>query len=386
MFSYSDELEKLDRAGLKRNPRVITGPQGARVIVDNKPALQLSSNDYLGLASNPLLKEAAIKSIEKYGTGAGASRLVTGTMDAHIELEEKIKSFTKAPSALLFNSGYNANLSCITALAGRATEVFSDKLNHASIIDACVLSRAKLTRFLHADVNALERALKKSVAKKKIIITEGVFSMEGTVAPLGEMAMLAKKHGALFIIDDAHGFGVLGQNGRGVLEYCGAQLEPFMLCIATLGKAVGSFGAFAVGEKEIIDLLVSKARPFIFTTALPPAVCAASIKALEIMATMPELRRRLWENIAFLKKGLASAGVGDITSKTQILPLIVGSADKTMQVSAALLEKGVFIQGIRPPTVPENTSRLRITVSAVHSREDLSFALTAIKEAFSEIA
>lgn len=384
MFSYSDELEKLALSGLKRSPRLITGPQGARVIVGGKEAILLCSNDYLGLAYNPLVKEAAVKATEKYGTGAGASRLVSGTMEPHKELEERIKRFTGASSAILFNSGYNANLAVVTALAWRGAEIFSDRLNHASIIDACVLSRAKVTRYLNGDAGALERHLKKSSAVQKLVITEGVFSMDGAVAPLKEIAELAGRHGAILIVDDAHGFGVLGKTGRGALEHCGVERAGHILTIGTLGKAAGSFGAFAAGEKEVIDLLVSKARPFIYTTALPPAVCAASIKALELIEAMPELRQRLWDNAAFLREGLNNAGIDTLKSRTQILPAIAGSAEKTMRISSYLLEKGVFIQGIRPPTVPENTSRLRITVSAAHTRADLSYALGAITEAFGQ--
>jgi len=380
----TEELERLDGAGLRRTLKAIDGPQGAHVIVDNRRCVQLCSNDYLGLASHPLLKEAAIRAIEKYGAGAGASRLVTGNMAPHRELEERISAFKSTEAALLFNSGYNANLGVITALAGRGDEIFSDRLNHASIVDACVLSRARLTRYPHRDAAALERLLERSAAKQKLIVTDGVFSMDGTIAPAAELSALAARYRATLIIDDAHATGVLGGKGRGTLEHFGMAAGPDIIQMGTLGKALGSFGAFIAGSRALVDLLVSKARPFIFTTALPPAVCAASSKAIEIVDTQPELVARLKKNALLLRLRLSRAGLASTDGVTPIVPIPVGDARRAVALCERLLEAGVFIQAIRPPTVPEGTSRLRATISAAHTEKDIMTAVAAIKEAFDE--
>lgn len=377
----NDELNKLSSSGLKRSLTKVCGPQGPRVVIDGKEVILLCSNDYLGLANDPAVKQAAVKAIERWGAGAGASRLVSGTMEPHLLLEERIRAFKKAETALLFNSGYNANLSLITALAGRTTEIFSDRLNHASIVDACVLSRARVKRYSGGDFDSLERLLKKSAAARKIIITEGVFSMDGSIPPLKEITGLLDRYNATLILDDAHATGVLGKNGRGTLEYLNLS-HPSIIEMGTLGKALGSFGAFVAGSKALVDLLISKARPFIYTTALPPSVCASASSAFDLIEERPLLRQRLRENVSFFKDGLKSAGVDYMGSPSQIIPVVTGSAGSAVEISRRLLEKGVFIQGIRPPTVPENTARLRITITASHSREDLCYALDAIKKVF----
>ncbi|MDP2689389.1 MAG: 8-amino-7-oxononanoate synthase [Deltaproteobacteria bacterium] len=378
------ELERIEAAGLKRRLPVIEGPQSARVRVDGRDALLLCSNDYLGLANDPLLKEAAIKAIEKYGTGAGASRLVSGNMEPHRELEERIRRFKSTEAALLFNSGYNANLGCITALSDRNTEIFSDRLNHASIADACVLSRAKVRRYPNRDADSLERLLKKSPARRKLIVTDGVFSMDGTIAPLMELVALSERFGATLIIDDAHATGVIGPGGKGSLEHFGIKDNPSIVRMGTLGKALGSFGAFIAGSKALMELLTSKARPFIFTTALPPAVCAASSKAIEILEARPELVERLGENEQRLREGLNGMGLDTMGSETPIIPIAVGDAGRAVALSQRLLDAGVFIQAIRPPTVPAGSSRLRATVTAAHTKDDIETALKAIKEAVNE--
>jgi glycine C-acetyltransferase len=330
------------------------------------------------------LKEAAIEATERYGTGAGASRLVSGGMEAHRELEERIRRFKSADAALLFNSGYNANLGVITALAGHGAEIFSDRLNHASIVDACVLSRARFIRYPNRDASALEKLLGKSTAKQKLIVTDGVFSMDGTIAPALELAALAERFGATLIIDDAHSTGVLGATGRGTLEHLGMEAAPNIIQMGTLGKALGSFGAFIAGSKPLIDLLVSKARPFVFTTALPPAVCAASSKALEIIESQPALVAKLQKNALLLRSSIAGAGLPVPDGQTPIIPIAVGDARRAVALSERLFEKGIFIQAIRPPTVPDGTSRLRLTVSAAHTEADISEAVDAIREAFDE--
>jgi len=381
MKSITEEIERLSDLGLKRTLLRVDGPQGPRVIIEGQERILLCSNDYLGLASHPALKEAAVKAVEAYGVGSGASRLVSGSMAPHMELEERIRAFKGTEDALLFNSGYNANIGILTALADRSTDVFSDRFNHASIVDACILSRARVRRYAHADAGSLERMLKSSTAAKKLVVTEGIFSMDGDIAPLEEIIWLVEKYDATLILDDAHATGVLGNGGRGTLEHLGLEENPFIIQVGTLGKALGTFGAFVAGGEDVIELLRSKARTFVYTTSLPPAVCAASITAFDMVEQNPFLRKRLWENVRYFKEGLGRLALATVSS-TQIIPVVVGSAEETMEISLRLLEKGVFIQGIRPPTVPDNTSRLRVTVTAAHTKEDLDTALSAIKEVF----
>jgi glycine C-acetyltransferase len=376
------ELACLEEKGLKRGFRTIEGPQGPRVTIDGRELLLLCSNDYLGLANHPEVKAAAMEAIERYGFGAGASRLVSGSMAPHRELEERISAFKGTESALLFNSGYSANLALITTLAGRETEIFSDRLNHASIVDACVLSRARVRRYRNAD--SLERLLKKSKSERKLVVTEGVFSMDGNVAPLKDILSLADRYGATLILDDAHATGVLGSGGKGTLEHFDLD-RPDVIQIATLGKALGAFGAFVAGQRSLIELLISKARPFIYTTALPPAVAVATVKAIDIAEGSTELRERLWENSAHLRDGLNAAGLDTFNSSTQIIPILVGDPAATMEASQRLFERGLFIQGIRPPTVPQGTGRLRVTVTAAHTTEEIQGALSSIKGVFAEM-
>lgn len=376
-----EEIERLEREGLKRGlDKVVEGPQGPRVRINGREVILLCSNDYLGLSNDPSVREAAVKAIGRYGAGAGASRLISGNMRPHMELEEKIASFKGADAAILFNSGYHANLGIITALADRTSEIFSDRLCHASIVDACVLSRARVSRFRNNDVDSLERLLKRSCSKRKLIVTEGVFSMDGSVAPLKEMVPLLDRYGALLLLDDAHGTGALGESGRGTLELLNIT-HPSIIQMGTLGKAVGSFGAYAAGERHVIGLLATKARPFIYSTALPPAVAASAKRAIEIIEERPSLVRRLRENSSYMREGLKREGLDTLKSETQIIPVVIGGAKETMEASRGLFEKGVYLQGIRPPTVPAGTSRLRITVTSAHTREDLDFALDALKNA-----
>ncbi|MBE9529125.1 MAG: 8-amino-7-oxononanoate synthase [Proteobacteria bacterium] len=378
----TEELARLKDAGLRRVLKSIESAQGPRVRVkdagSSKEQLLLCSNDYLGLANHPAIKEALSRGVDEYGVGAGASRLVSGTMAPHRCLEECIKDFFSAEAALLFNSGYNANLGVITALAGRGTEIFSDRLNHASIVDGCILSRAKVHRY--SGVESLERKLKSSKTERRLIITEGLFSMDGNFAPLPELLGLAKKYGATLILDDAHAVGALGEYGRGTPEMLGIE-APDIIRVGTFGKAFGTFGAFVTGSSEMIELLVSKSRPFIYTTALPPALAYASLKSLELVIAGTELRARLEENRAQMSQGLKTAGIDTLESESHIIPVIVGSAAKSTEVSRTLENSGLFIQAIRPPTVPEGTSRLRVTLSAAHTKEELSIALGAITSA-----
>lgn len=373
MKTYAGELEQLKNEGLYRQMTCIEGRQSARVVVEGKEVLLLCSNNYLGLADHPALKEASVKAVERFGVGAGASRLVSGTMELHELLEHQIAAFKGTERALLFNSGYAANTGVIPTLAQKGDILFSDKLNHASIVDGCLLSRAKLVRYPHNDMAFLRRRLAESQGSgRRIIITDGVFSMDGDMAKLSELVAIKKEFGALLMIDDAHGTGVLGETGRGTAEHFGLSSE-IDIAMGTLGKALGGFGAFIASSHEIVDYLVNKARPFIFSTALPPAVLAAASAALKIVDSDEgaALRKRLADNTTFLREALSGEGFDTLESETQIIPVFVGDAQKTMVFSRALMAEGLYVQGIRPPTVPLGTSRLRCTLMATHCLSDL---------------
>ena len=397
---FKEELDKLKASGLYRTLRTIEGPQGPRVGMDGKEVILLCSNNYLGLADHPRLKEAAIAAVEKYGVGSGASRLVSGTMELHHELEERIARFKGTEAALLLNSGYTANTSVIPALVGKGDIVFSDKLNHASIIDGCILSRAEFKRYPNKDVEGLERLLKVASdqwsvvgssssrftvhGSRALIVTDSVFSMDGDIAPLPEILSLAKKYGAMVMVDDAHATGILGKAGKGSLEHFGLD-EENVIQMGTLGKALGTFGAYIAGSRELIDFLINKARGFIFSTSLPPSVLASAIAAIDLIDKEPGLMQALWEKTWYLKNGLDSLGFDTMGSETPIIPIFVGDAGKTMEFSRKLLDEGVFVSGIRPPTVPEGKSRLRATVMATHSYEDLDRAIEAFSKAGKEL-
>lgn len=401
MKFITEELENLKSFGLYRTLRTIEGPQGPRVRMDGKKVILLCSNNYLGLADHPRLKEAAIKAIEKYGAGSGASRLVSGTMELHQELEKRIARFKETEAALVFNSGYAANTSAIPALVGRNDFIFSDKLNHASIVDGCILSRAEFRRYAHKDVEALERLVREARGKRQeakgkdfnycpsplapcprlLIVSDSIFSMDGDIAPLPEIATLAKRYGAMIMVDDAHATGVLGKSGRGGLEHFGLKVEENIIQMGTLGKALGAFGAYIAGSRELIDYLTNKARGFIFSTSLPSSVLASAIAAIDLIENEPELRQALWEKTWYLKKGIDYLGFCTMGSETPIIPIFIGDAGKTMEFSRRLMEEGIFVSGIRPPTVPEGKSRLRITVMATHSYEDMDRAI----ESFSKV-
>ncbi|MEK6531357.1 MAG: 8-amino-7-oxononanoate synthase [Deltaproteobacteria bacterium] len=380
-FSIYKELKRIESLGLRRSLRTLDSPQGGVVSVEGRELINFSSNDYLGLANHRLVKKAAIESIEKWGFGSGSSRLVSGNTALHEALEERIRRFKDADAAIVFNSGYHANLGVIGALADRGTDVFSDRLNHASIVDACVLSRGNVLRYRHGDTGSLERMLRKSKAKKRLIVTDSVFSMDGDIAPIDEIAGLLDRYDAMLFVDDAHATGVLGKNGRGGLEHFSIKKHPSIIEMGTLGKSVGAFGAFVAGSVELIGFLKSRSRPFIYTTALPPCVAAASIKAFDVMEENPGLRLRLKENSEALRRGLNERGLYTLDSSTQIIPVLTGGVHKTMEISRLLFEKGLFIQGIRPPTVPAGTARLRLSAHALHTGQDIKKAVTLIKEA-----
>jgi glycine C-acetyltransferase len=378
--SYTEELAALREEGLYRRMRLVEGRQGSRVMLEGREVLLLCSNNYLGLADHPQLKEAAVRAVERYGVGSGASRLVSGTMELHEVLERRVAAFKGTESALVFNSGYAANIGIISALVGRGDVVFSDRLNHASIVDGALLSRARLVRYPHNDIETLRRLMSETeTGGRRLIVTDGVFSMDGDLARLSELVVLKKEFDALLMVDDAHGTGVLGETGRGSAEQCGVMAEVD-IHMGTLGKAFGSFGAYAAASKEIIDFLVNRARSFIFSTSLPPAVLAASLAAIDLIDSPAglELRQSLARRSAFFKAGLHAAGFDSMGSETQIVPILVGEAERTMEFSRLLQEEGLFVQGIRPPTVPAGSCRLRCTLMATHSENDLESAVQAI--------
>lgn len=380
MSMFGVELAELRSSGLYRSMRLVEGSQGGRVMMDGREVLLLCSNNYLGLSDHPLLKVAAVEAVTKYGAGSGAARLVSGNMTLHEMLEEKIAAFKGTEDAIVFNNGYSANLGIISAIAGRGDTVYSDRLNHASIVDGVVLSRAKHLRYPHNDVAALRRLLEANRGSgRHLIVTDGVFSMDGDLAPLQEIVELKKEFGTLLMVDDAHGTGVLGEHGRGSVEYCGVSPDVDIQ-MGTLGKALGSFGAYAAGSGELVDYLRNKARSFIFSTSLPPAVLAASIAAIDLVSSEEglNLRKRLSSNTELFARTLEGYGFDTLGSTTQIVPLLVGDAHKTMEFSGQLLEKGIFVQGIRPPTVPSGSCRLRCTVMATHSEEELLHAADSI--------
>lgn len=384
------ELEELKSRGLYRKLRTVETAQGHKVRIDGKEVILLCSNDYLGLANDRRVKEAARKAITKYGFGAGASRLVSGNMTLHRELEERIARFKGTEAALLFNSGYAANTGVIPALAGRGDLIFSDRLNHASIVDGCRLSLAEVRRYRHLDMNALERYLEHAsedevMYAQKLIVTDGVFSMDGDIAPLDRIIKHANAHGAMVMVDEAHGTGVLGAKGRGSAEYLGIDANDITVNMGTLGKALGAYGAYVAGTKSLIDYLMNRSRSFIYSTALPPGTVAAALAAIDIVEKEPERREKLLKNVKFLKEGLDSLGFETMNSQTQIIPVLAGESSLACEMMEALFEKGVFVLAIRPPTVPEGTARLRVTLTSKHSRADISRVLDAFEKSGKEV-
>ena len=377
--SLEQELSQCKTAGLLRRRRLLESAQGAHIRVDGREVLSFCSNDYLGLANHPALIAAAKAAANDVGVCSGASHLITGHHRLHHELEESLAHFVGLPQALLFSTGYMANLGIVTALAGRGDAVFADRLNHASLNDAVVLSRAELKRYPHSDMAALEKLLASSQAKRKLVLTDAVFSMDGDIAPITELLALCEKYDAWLMLDDAHGFGVLGTGGRGVLEHLGLK-SPRIIYMATLGKAAGVAGAFVAGEPALIETLVQNARTYIYTTALPPLLAAALLASLKLIEAEGWRRVRIGELVAALRGGLSLQRWQLAESVTPIQPLVIGSNDEALMVSERLLERGILVPAIRPPTVPKGTARLRISLSAAHTPEDVARLLDAINE------
>lgn len=374
------ELAALSADGLTRRRRRLDAPCTPHTIVEGKPMQAFASNDYLGLAAHPQVAQALAAGAMQWGAGSGASHLVSGHLAPHEQLETALAALVGFPHALTFSSGYLANLAVVPTLAGRGDAVFADKLNHASLIDAVQLSRADSQRYPHGDLVALERQLAASSAARKLIVTDAVFSMDGDLAPLPQLLALAERYDAWLLVDDAHGFGVLGERGAGSLSHCGIAYSPRLILMGTLGKAAGVGGAFVAGSKTLIDYLINKARSYIFTTAAPPAIACALLTSLELITAGDDLRARLQAHIARLRAGLAGLPWRLLDSPTAIQPLIVGDNAAALALSAALAERSLWVPAIRPPTVPKGTARLRISLSAAHSAADINTLITALRE------
>jgi 8-amino-7-oxononanoate synthase len=376
----SERLDELRRSGLHRRLRLVESPQGPRVTLDGREVLLLCSNNYLGLAHHPKVRRAAAAAAMQWGASAGASRLVSGNMGLHRALEQRLAAFKRTDAALLFGSGYLANTGTIAALVGRDEVVLSDRLNHASIIDGCRLSGAERFVYRHRDTEHLAWGLRKAGRRASLIVTDGVFSMDGDVAPLADLVELARGHGCRLLVDEAHATGAVGPGGRGAVAEAGLSGEVDVV-VGTLGKALGSYGAYVCGSSEIVELLVNSARPFIFSTAPPPPSVGAAAAALELLVSRPDRVQRLARNAEVIRAELRAGGLDPGRSRTQILPIVVGEPGTATALCERALERGVFAQAIRPPTVPEGTSRLRLAVMSTHREAELKHAARVLVSA-----
>jgi 8-amino-7-oxononanoate synthase len=377
--ALQSELNERASLGLLRQRRTLQSPQAPHIMVDGKSYLSFCSNDYLGLANHPQLIAALQQGAQQHGVGAGAAHLVSGHNATHHQLENELAAFGGKPAALLFSTGYMANIGVVQALAGKGDTVFADKLNHASLNDAMQLSRAAVKRYRHNDMTQLAQLLKQANSGRKLVITDAVFSMDGDLAPLPELLALCEQHDAWLLIDDAHGFGVLGEQGRGSLAHFGIASKR-VICMATLGKAAGVFGAFVAAEQVVIDTLINHARSYVYTTATPPALASALLESLRLIANGDELRDHLQRLIAQLRSGLRSLPWSVMPSATAIQPLLVGGNQAALNLSAGLRERGIWVAAIRPPTVPQGTARLRITLSAAHRAADVTRLIGSLHE------
>ena len=371
-----EKIEELKEKGMYTKIRVLESEQGAWVVINGKRMLNLSSNNYLGLISKKEIKEKAKEAIDKFGVGSGAVRTIAGTNLLHTELEKKLAEFKGAEAVILLQSGILANMATIPLIVGEGDLIFSDELNHASIIDGCRLSKAKIVRYKHIDMNDLKNKLEeyKDYSGRKLIVTDGVFSMDGDIAPLPEIVELAEKYDAITMVDDAHGEGVLGKGGRGILNHF--HLEGKVdIDVGTLSKALGVIGGYVAGSKTLIEYMKQRARPFLFSTSITPADTAALIEAVDILTKSDELVNKLWENSRYIKEKFKNAGFDIGHSQTPITPVIIGDEKKTSKMADRLNEEGVFVQGITYPTVPLGKARIRVMVSAIHSKEDLDFGI-----------
>ncbi len=380
-------LAQQKQLDLYRSRSTTDTPQAVKLKQNGKSYLNFCSNDYLGLANHPKLVEAFTKGVRQYGVGSGASHLINGHSRAHHQLEEELAAFVRRPRVLLFSTGYMANLGVISALLAKGDAVFEDRLNHASLLDGGLLSQARLQRFQHSDVSDLESKLSNSKAKNKLVCTDGVFSMDGDIAPLAELVKQSAKSNSWLMVDDAHGIGTVGATGRGCLEVVNATVDDVPILVGTLGKALGTFGAFVAGDEDLIEFLIQRARSYIYTTAMPAAIAEATRMSLKLVDEESWRRDQLNKNISFFKQGLAQAEITglacdhfDTGSDTAIQPIVIGDVQATMQLSAKLKQAGILVSAIRPPTVPENTARLRITFSAEHSQQQIEQLLDCLNK------
>ena len=377
-----DQLEDWKKAGTYQRLRILHGPSAAESWFDGKEVVNLASNNYLGLTTHPKLVEASVAAARKYGAGSGAVRTISGTMDLHMELERRIAAFKNVEACVVFQSGFAANAGTVSAVLGPEDHIISDQLNHASIIDGARLSRAKIHVFPHRGHEAADRILTDldGLQTRKLLITDGVFSMDGDIGPLPELAAVAEKHGAIMMVDDAHSSGVLGRNGRGTIDHFGLH-GRVDIQVGTLSKAIGVLGGYVCGSKDLIEFLYHRARPFLFSTSHPPAVAAACIAAFDVLEAEPERIEKLWENTRYLKKGLVDLGFDTGASETPITPVLCGDAARAFRLSDELFQEGVLATGIGFPTVAKDKARVRTIVNATHTREQLDRALAAFRAA-----
>lgn len=384
-FDLSSRLAERRAAHLYRQRPLLDSPQGVQVTVDGQQLLAFCSNDYLGLANHPQVAEAMMEGVRRWGVGGGASHLVVGHSAAHHELEEALAEFTGRPRALLMSSGYMANMGAITALVGSGDSVLQDRLNHASLLDAGLLSGARFARYLHNDTQSLALRLG-SATGNTLVVTDGVFSMDGDLANLPDICATARERGAWVMVDDAHGFGCLGKTGGGLVEHYGLSTEDVPVLVGTLGKSFGTAGAFIAGSEELIETLVQFARPYIYTTSQPPAVAWATLKSLQLLRDESWRREHLAALIRRFRAGAEALGLQLMDSPTPIQPLLIGDSEQAMQLSAGLRERGILITAIRPPTVPRGTARLRVTLSAAHSEADVDRLLDALQQTLADLS
>jgi glycine C-acetyltransferase len=382
-----EQIEEWRTEGTYQRLRVLESESAAESRFDGKLVVNLASNNYLGLTTHPKLREAAIEAVRRFGVGSGAVRTISGTMSLHMELEERIAAFKNVEASVVFQSGFAANAGTVSAILGPEDHIVSDELNHASIIDGCRLSRAKIHVFPHKDVDAAEKILAElaGAAGRKLLISDGVFSMDGDIGPLPGLVEAAEKHGAIMMVDDAHASGVLGRNGRGTIDHFGLHGRVHVQ-VGTLSKAIGVLGGYVCGSRDLIEFLYHRARPFLFSTSHPPAVAAACLAAFDVLEREPERIARLWENTRYFKQGLASEGFDTGISETPITPVIVGEARLAHELSRELFSEGVLATGIGFPTVPKGRARVRTIVTATHTRDELDRALEAFRKAGRKLA
>jgi len=373
----ADELDSLRQQGLYRSLRILEGEQRTRSVFDGRSVVNLSSNNYLGLTTHPRLRQRAMEAIEQLGVGSGAVRTIAGTMDIHMELERRLAAFKHTEAVVVFQSGFTANAGTVSSVLTKDDVIISDELNHASIIDGCRLSRAAIKVFPHKDVDEARKILQGlPAAQRKLLITDGVFSMDGDLGPLPALCALAEEYGCIMMVDDAHASGVFGRNGRGTVDHFGMH-GRVDIQVGTLSKAIGALGGYVAGSRSLVEFLYHRARPFLFSTSHPPSVAATCIAALDVLLEEPQLIDRLWENTRFFKAGLVALGFDTGISESPITPVMVGDGALAMRLSDGLFQEGVFAQGIAFPTVPRGKARIRTIVTATHTRDELQYALDA---------